>query len=177
MTSLAGPSKERNAPKKDKKRKRPSEPVSPARDDGKLRAMQKNLERVISGGAAIKSAVKEGREEMGSSGKKQKKRQSEEHLRALPKHKESPSRPAPSKVQREQSSKKELQHVPKKASSETESRFSGSKPSPAELPMPHTIHPDSHDGEEGLTKMQKGMKAKLDGARFRSAHSFHASEN
>ena len=46
---------------------------------------------------------------------------------------------------------------------------SGSKVEPAELQLPHTIRAD-HEGskeDEGLTKMQKDMKAKLEGARFR----------
>jgi ribosomal RNA-processing protein 8 len=46
---------------------------------------------------------------------------------------------------------------------------SGSKIEPAELQLPHTIRAD-HEGskeDEGLTKMQKDMKAKLEGARFR----------
>ena len=44
-----------------------------------------------------------------------------------------------------------------------------SKPEPAQLPLPHTLH-NPHpvsNAEEGLTSMQKNMKAKLEGARFR----------
>ena len=46
---------------------------------------------------------------------------------------------------------------------------SGSKVEPAELQLPHTIRADHEDSkeDEGLTKMQKDMKAKLEGARFR----------
>jgi ribosomal RNA-processing protein 8 len=58
---------------------------------------------------------------------------------------------------------KDKQETPKKQKS------SGSKIEPAELQLPHTIRAD-HEGskeDEGLTKMQKDMKAKLEGARFR----------
>ena len=42
---------------------------------------------------------------------------------------------------------------------------------PAELPLPHTIKGHESAETEGLTKMQRDMKAKLEGARFRSASS------
>jgi hypothetical protein len=38
---------------------------------------------------------------------------------------------------------------------------------PAELPLPHTIRHETTGEDEGLTKMQRDMKAKLEGARFR----------
>jgi hypothetical protein len=45
-----------------------------------------------------------------------------------------------------------------------------SRPAPAELPLPHSI-PASElskpEGDEQLTDLQKGMRAKLEGARFR----------
>jgi hypothetical protein len=69
--------------------------------------------------------------------------------------------PAGKKPKTDKSNKDE---TPKKAS-----KSSGSKIEPAELQLPHTIRPD-HDTSaenEGLTKMQKDMKAKLEGARFR----------
>ena len=43
----------------------------------------------------------------------------------------------------------------------------GSKVEPAELSLPHNIRPHETSDTEGLTKMQKDMKAKLEGARFR----------
>jgi ribosomal RNA-processing protein 8 len=58
---------------------------------------------------------------------------------------------------------KDKQETPKKQKS------SGSKIEPAELQLPHTIRADQEGSkeDEGLTKMQKDMKAKLEGARFR----------
>jgi ribosomal RNA-processing protein 8 len=67
-----------------------------------------------------------------------------------------------SKTDKDRSSK-DKEETPKKQKS------SGSKIEPAELQLPHTIRAD-HEGskeDEGLTKMQKDMKAKLEGARFR----------
>ena len=67
--------------------------------------------------------------------------------------KQKANRPTPSKDQEE---------TPKK------SKGSASMVEPAELPLPHTIRPDDKsDSGEGLTKMQRDMKAKLEGARFR----------
>lgn len=68
-----------------------------------------------------------------------------------------------SKTMTDKTKEKEKDETPKKSSK------SGSKVEPAELQLPHTIRAD-HEGskeDEGLTKMQKDMKAKLEGARFR----------
>jgi ribosomal RNA-processing protein 8 len=68
--------------------------------------------------------------------------------------------PAPGKKQKANKSTPS-EETPQKAKG-------GSKVEPAELPLPHTIRPDDKsDQAEGLTKMQRDMKAKLEGARFR----------
>ena len=71
--------------------------------------------------------------------------------------------PAGKKLKTDKTSK-DKEETPKK-----QNQKSGSKIEPAELQLPHTIRAD-HEGskeDEGLTKMQKDMKAKLEGARFR----------
>lgn len=61
----------------------------------------------------------------------------------------------------------------KSAASKGTSPYSAtSRPAPAELLLPHTIagskaEPRGGVDEDGMTHMQKGMKAKLEGARFR----------
>jgi hypothetical protein len=71
--------------------------------------------------------------------------------------------PAPGKKQKANKSTPS-EETPQKA----KSKGNGSKVEPAELPLPHTIRPDDKsDQDVGLTKMQRDMKAKLEGARFR----------
>lgn len=51
-----------------------------------------------------------------------------------------------------------------------EKRTEDGKPAPAELPLPHNTPKSGKKGKSGdssLTDMQKGMQAKLEGARFR----------
>jgi ribosomal RNA-processing protein 8 len=83
--------------------------------------------------------------------------------KTIGKGKKSEDSPAGKKSKTDKPSK-DKEETPKK-----QNQKSGSKIEPAELQLPHTIRAD-HEGskeDEGLTKMQKGMKAKLEGARFR----------
>ena len=178
-TSTSGGSKKTNT----QKRKRPS------LGDDKIKSTEANLQKLMkrvegSGGGEKKGKGKgkggvEGGESIGFVGKKRVRGRKSGGLdedendeevstptikskaRDKVKNVDSPvagkkqkaNRPTPSKNQEE---------TPKK------SKGSASMVEPAELPLPHTIRPDDKsDSGEGLTKMQRDMKAKLEGARFR----------
>jgi len=83
------------------------------------------------------------------------------------KSKKNDDSPAGKKIKASNMKAKDNDDTPQKPKKSASS--SSSKIEPAELQLPHTIRPDHDDsaGNEGLTKMQKDMKAKLEGARFR----------
>jgi ribosomal RNA-processing protein 8 len=116
----------------------------------------------------------EGRESMGSIGKKVKSKGSvpkrdegDEDEDELPRSKAQVKGKAvdsPAGVKRNKGDQKSS--TPKKDVSTLKQRIETGI-EPAELPLPHTIKHDDASEVEGLTKMQRDMKAKLEGARFR----------
>jgi ribosomal RNA-processing protein 8 len=181
-STQAGPSKvATQAPTKAPKRKRPS---TGSVNDDQLKGMQRNLEKLIGkverGNVAGKG---EGKEAMGTGEGKKKGKQN--------RHEE--EEPRAGKFGEQNGNKRQKQNVPQTSAKSPKGRGSASnkstpnvkaeqkkevitprksgKPEPAELPMPHIITPKSGaGGDEGdLTSLQKGMKSKLEGARFRYA--------
>ncbi|RXK41591.1 hypothetical protein M231_01090 [Tremella mesenterica] len=159
--------KSSNDKKKDGKRKRPeletsnktakSAPQLVRGDKNNLKSIKQNLEKVLSrpGLSSPHSTVrKEGREEMGLATKQKQQRPFEHDRNTLNESNFKPDKKANGKG------------VESKKSVEGMRDGKKDKLAPAELPMPHDIKFDSR-GEEGLTKMQQGLKSKLDGARFR----------
>ena len=179
-TSTSGGSKKTNT----QKRKRPS------LGDDKIKSTEANLQKLMkrvegSGGGGEKKSKgkgtaqgnKEGGESIGFVGKKRVRGrksggldedENDEEI-STPKIKSATAfknvdSPAPGKKQKANKSTppKSQEDTPKK------SKGTASMVEPAELPLPHTIRPDDKsDSGEGLTKMQRDMKAKLEGARFR----------
>lgn len=181
-TSASGGSKKTNT----QKRKRPS------LGDDKIKSTEANLQKLMkrvegSGGGEKKGkgkgtaqGNKEGGESIGFVGKKRVRgrksggldEDENESEVSTPKIKskagdKNVDSPAPGKKQKANKS------TPSKTHEETPKKFKGSASmvEPAELPLPHTIRPDDKsDSGQGLTKMQRDMKAKLEGARFRSVY-------
>ncbi|ORY31362.1 methyltransferase-domain-containing protein [Naematelia encephala] len=142
------------------KRKRPSYPETQDREDGRVRNVQKNFERVmkrVDGGEVKPKPRKEGTEVMGMA------RHGKKHN----------VKPATHNVEQNAIAKPGLGKSvlsPKETSYQSTSSASRERPAPAELPLPHDISkslPKTSSAEEGLTNLQQGMKAKLEGARFR----------
>lgn len=167
------------------KRKRTSlGPDGNVNKDGQLRSTQANLQKLMKGlEGETKTKTKtprDGGESMGSIKMKKKPKQVD-HDRY---EEDSPARPANAKGKKpmknqskphdspagsKEKAPKQDKDVGKKA--RTSTGGSGSKVEPAELSLPHNIRPHESSETEGLTKMQRDMKSKLEGARFRSAPS------
>lgn len=179
-TAGAGPSFTAGTPNKNgtkgNKRKRPS-----GNEEDLRKQAQVNLEKLmkkVEGGKSL--ARNEGSEPMGVLGKKTKKKMRESDTGS--RHENSPGfarSPAASsssvsagkKAKKQLGSHAQNGDTPSKSPAVELGSNSKSKPQPAELPLPHSISSnelsESVDEEEGMTKLQKGMKAKLEGARFR----------
>jgi ribosomal RNA-processing protein 8 len=180
-TKQAGPSKAAaNVPTKPPKRKRPS---TGSVNEDQLKGMQRNLERLM--GKVEKGNVMaqpDGKEAMGmyegkKKGKQPSHRQEEPRRERVQERNDTkrqkpnaPQSPAakPSKSRGSASNKSTPNTKTEQRKEEITPRKSG-KPEPAELPMPHVITPKSGatEDEGNLTSLQKGMKSKLEGARFR----------
>jgi ribosomal RNA-processing protein 8 len=173
---------------KGNKRKRPSSGNGNGNDEELRRQAQANLEKLmkkVDTGKAI--SKKDGNEPMGVMSKKPKKngRDSLGGLegngtpsgKSKSKSGTTPQKSSSSTPNGKKSNKPVAEDAaPPTSSSKVNKYPAGSTPSssklaPAELPLPHSFHAndlsESNESEEGLTKLQKGMKAKLEGARFR----------
>lgn len=189
-TAGAGPSFSSSArpTNSQKKRKRPS--LNDGVDkNGQIRSTTANLQKLMKKVESSKSLDRphqqEGRESMGSISKKAGKKaksgpvhdEDEEgdgfDREELSTPKQKPSAkgknvdsPAPAPAgKKSKYDKKDKESTPKKDVSTPKKGGSGLEP--AELPLPHTIRHEDAGESEGLTKMQRDMKAKLEGARFR----------
>jgi hypothetical protein len=185
-TAGAGPSFSSSAKptNSQKKRKRPS--LNDGVDkNGQIRSttanLQKLMKKVESSKLLDRPHQQEGRESMGSISKKAGKKAKNGPVddeeddgfdnEELPTPKLKPSAkgknvdtPAPA-GKKLKYDKKDKESTPKKDVSTPKKGGSGLEP--AELPLPHTIRHEDTGESEGLTKMQRDMKAKLEGARFR----------
>ncbi|KAK4685385.1 hypothetical protein P7C73_g4766, partial [Tremellales sp. Uapishka_1] len=155
---------------KPQKRKRPASlgGPGPSGKNDQVRSTQVNLEKLL--GKIGKHKV-EGREEMGFiGGKKNKKADKYPSSKGPQMHPDRQVQTSNVKSTSEAApSKKPRKEEPESSSSKVNSHSISNRPAPAELPLPHPI-PSSEltsDGNEALTDLQKGMRAKLDGARFR----------
>lgn len=169
-----------------KKRKRPS--LNDGVDkNGQIRSTTANLQKLMKKVDGLQSGDRpqgsrgEGREDIGSISTKagKKSRKGGDHDPELdedddrthtPRTKPSAKgknvdSPAGKKVKGD---KKESASTTKQDGSTPKKGAQGSGLEPAELPLPHTIRHEDTAESEGLTKMQRDMKAKLEGARFRS---------
>ena len=165
--------------KNNNKRKRPSNAGATPNSDEQLRAAQKNLEKLMkaveTGGSVGKAAKEEkyGRDEMGLPAKKQKQKDGK-------RHDDRSSVPPVSPAKKRNPGKKERLGALAKASPNSHSagrqEASGSLPlskkekkkakQAVEVPLPPSPAVKGEDAA-GLTSLQKGMKSKLEGARFR----------
>lgn len=181
FNSSAGAGPSFSAPAKgqsgQKKRKRPStdgkDDISHVDKDGQLRSTQANLQKLMKRVDAFSAPSREGGENMGAI-KKKKNKGKKEHSRV---EMDTPRKSSPAAIKAKNSREERALHSsattssPKVKPRESKPlKESGAGVEPAELPLPHKIKTQAHDSgeEEGLTKMQRDMKAKLEGARFRS---------
>lgn len=158
-----------------KKRKRPSaggnDESSHADKNGQLRSTQANLQKLMKRVDGFSAPSKSGGENMGSIKKNKKKGKKEEH-RSDPVEMISPAKSSPASFKGKKAKSDKSEAV---APATSRVHSSGDKASksqkgqiePAELPLPHNIKTSESSESEGLTKMQRDMKAKLEGARFR----------
>lgn len=155
------------------KRKRPSHGgANAASSDDQLRAAQKNLEKLMksidSSDVGRKEIEKVGRESMGLQSKKQKAKEKG----ATPERKGVTNAQSPlSKKQKKggEGVKGKAEGRPTKSeeiSTPQSKKEKEKKKKVVEIPLPPSPAVKEED-TAGLTSMQKGMKAKLEGARFR----------
>lgn len=162
-----------------KKRKRPSLPADGSDKDGQLRSTQANLQKLMKGLEGGSGRERDGGENMGSikvkkNANKQKHQYEDRHEHeAGGKKGGKHDSPASAKAGKPIMAKDKDASTKSKSQSKSNANASAkaSQVEPAELPLPHTIKGHEHESSEneGLTKMQRDMKAKLEGARFRSA--------
>lgn len=181
-----------SSPEKPHKRKRPNSQKGNIDRSTQLQATQANLEKLMSkvekGNAR---GTREGKEAMGVPGKMKREKQRDRAI-VTPKNDSRPEFVKKAKrnlptatAQIKQDTLKPAVVSSSKGQTPVQADMRGSsgtkgeklgrtsRPAPAELPLPHSI-PTKHftsstPDEEGLTDMQKRMKAKLEGARFRLA--------
>jgi len=156
------------------KRKRPS--GAGDENDGQLRSAQQNLERLmknIDGGDGGKSLnAKEGREGMGMQPKKKKNKGKAERLQAKEKElgvslKQNKEPKRPKEQRMAEQAMKSPRGRDQASGTPNGKKEKKSKAHAVEIPVPAS--PAVKEEEtSGLTSLQKGMKSKLEGARFRS---------
>lgn len=172
----AGPSTAYHASQSGKnshKRKRPSGAGDSKGNDDQLHSAQKNLERLmknIDDGPSVKKAnKKEGREGMGVMPPKKKNKGRAERLQAKEKALGVPLNKQlhPKSEQKERSGSERLMDGRETAQTTPRGKKEKKqKPHAVEIPLPPSPAVKEED-TAGLTSMQKGMRSKLEGARFR----------
>lgn len=168
--------------KNNNKRKRPSNAAAPANSDDQLRAAQKNLEKLMKAvetGGPVGKPPKEpkyGSDEMGLPAKKQK--QQKQQQKDGKRHDDRSA--APGATKKRNLGKRERLEALAKASPSTSAQMKQQDPASVplskkekkkakqavEIPLPPSPAVKGEDAA-GLTSLQKGMKSKLEGARFR----------
>lgn len=170
--------------KKNNKRKRPSNTAGPANNDDQLRAAQKNLEKLmkaVEGGGLDDKPKRDGGH---SSVKKPKQSATPQKQSMTPdkrsKQPQSSGKANPGKKERQKSdaglssTSKKGESMLQATSTQGENGTPMSKKEKkkakhaVEIPVPPSPAVKDEDAA-GLTSMQKGMKSKLEGARFRLA--------
>lgn len=168
--------------KSNNKRKRLSNAATPANSDEQLRAAQKNLEKLMKAvetggpvGTPAKESKKFGSDEMGLPSKKQKQQKNGKR------HDDRVAIPTTSPAKKRNLGKRERLEALAKSSPNVPAAISRQQDVAAtplskkekkkakqavEIPLPPSPAVKGEDAA-GLTSLQKGMKSKLEGARFR----------